>query len=175
MEIKVLLAYATTHGATREIAEAVAGTLREQGLAVDVLAARQVKALSSYQAVVLGAPLYMFHMHRDAKGFLTRHQKAFGAGLPIAIFAGGPFGDSDEKVWTEVRQKLDEELAKYTWLKPLAVEVVGGKFDPAGLHFPWNLMPYMKSQPPSDLRDWDAIRAWAVDLAVKIRSALTNS
>lgn len=175
MEIKVLLAYATTHGSTREIAEAVAGTLREQGLAVDVLPARQAKALSGYQAVVLGAPLYMFRLHKDARGFLARHQKAFGAGLPIAIFAGGPFGDSDEKVWAEVRQKLVEELAKFPWLKPLAVEVVGGKFDPAGLRFPWNLMPYMKTQPPSDLRDWDAIRAWAVDLAAKIKTAAGQS
>jgi menaquinone-dependent protoporphyrinogen oxidase len=31
----VLVAYATKHGSTREVAEAIAATLREQGFAVD--------------------------------------------------------------------------------------------------------------------------------------------
>lgn len=175
MTIQVLLAYATTHGATQEIAEAIAGTLREQGLAVDVQPARQARDLQGYQAVVLGAPMYMFRLHGDAKNFLSRHQKALSSGLPIAIFAGGPFGEAEEKVWTEVRGHLDRELANFPWLKPLAVEIVGGKFDPTRLRFPYNLIPAMKSQPASDLRDWEAIRAWAVDLAGKIKAAIEKS
>jgi menaquinone-dependent protoporphyrinogen oxidase len=175
MNIKVLVAYATTHGATKEVAEAVAGTLREQELTVDVQPARQMRALEGYHAVVLGAPMYMFRLHKDAKSFLARHQAALRAGLPIAIFAGGPFGEPEEKVWTDVRQNLDKELANFPWLKPLTVEVVGGKFDPARLRFPYNLIPAMKSMPASDLRDWDAIRAWAVDLTGKIKAAVESS
>ena len=41
---------------------------------------------------------------------------------------------------------------------------VGGRFDPAHLRFPWNLIPALKNMPASDLRDWEAIRAWAGSL-----------
>lgn len=171
MEIKILLAYATTHGATEEIAEAVAGTLREHGLAVDVQLAKNVRSLEGYSAVVLGAPMYMFKLHRDAKRFLARHQAAFGEGLPLAVFSGGPFGDSPENVWQEVRGHLDKELARFPSIQPVAIEIVGGRFDPNRLRFPYNLIPAMKNQPVSDLRDWEKIRAWAAGLAERFRAA----
>lgn len=164
MDHKVLVAYASTHGSTQEIAEFVATVLREQGLEADLQPARNVRSLDGYAAVVLGAPLYMFRLHKDALRFLSRFQKALTGGVPVAIFAGGPFERAEEKTWQEVRQSLDKELAKFSWLQPAAVEVVGGKFDPNHLRFPWNLIPALKQMQPSDLRDWDAIRAWAKGL-----------
>ncbi len=178
MEIKVLVAYASTHGSTREVAEAVTATLRDHGLTVDLQPARDVRTLAGYGAVVLGAPLYMFHLHKDAPRFLSRHQKAL-AGLPVAVFAGGPFGEeagapADGKEWQEVRKNLDQELAKFPWLKPVAVEVIGGKFDPSTLRFPWNLIPALRRMPPSDLRDWDAIRGWASMVAGQLQPTLAH-
>jgi menaquinone-dependent protoporphyrinogen oxidase len=77
----------------------------------------------------------------------------------------------NEKVWEEVRKQLDQELAKFPWLMPVSVEVIGGKFDPARLRFPWKLIPALRQMPPSDLRDWSAIRAWSESLAVKFQPA----
>lgn len=161
----VLVAYASTHGSTQEVAETVAITLREQGLTVDLQPARGVRTLDGYGAVVLGAPLYMFHLHGDALRFLSRHQKALARGIPVAVFAGGPFGAGDGSEWQEVRNQLDRELAKFPWLRPVAVEVIGGKFDPSRLHLPWKLIPALRQMPYSDLRDWEAIRGWARALA----------
>lgn len=179
MKIKILVAFASTHGSTQEVAEAVAATLRDHGLSVDLQPARNVRTLEGYRAVVLGAPLYMFHLHKDALRFLSHHQKALTSGLPIAIFAGGPFSSGDEKasgdeeVWQEVRRQLDQELARFPWLKPVAIEVIGGKFDPARLRFPWNLVPALRRLPPSDLRDWEAIRCWATTLAAQLQPAVS--
>ena len=174
MENKVLLAYASTHGSTREVAEVIAGTLREQGLTVDLQLAPKVLNLEGYSAVVLGAPIYMLHLHKDALRFLSRHQKALTKGMPIAIFAGGPIEADDEKQWPEVRKQLDQELAKFPWLKPIAIEVIGGRFDPAGLRFPWNLIPALKQKPPIDLRDWEAIRRWATSLAAQLQPVISS-
>lgn len=172
MPATILVAYATQTGATKEVAEAIAATLREQGLAVDLQLARDVKSLAGYGAVVLGAPLYMARWDKDALNFLSRHKNALPA-LPVAIFAGGPFGTADEKVWQEVRQQLDRQLAKFAWLTPIAIEMVGGRFDHARLRFPWNLVPGLKQVPASDLRDWTAIRAWAIKLAAQLSPALS--
>ena len=164
MENKILVAYASTHGSTQEVAEKVAAALRERGMTVDLQPARNVRTLEGYTEVVLGAPIYMFHLHKDALNFLSRHQKTLSGGLPVAIFAGGPFDRPKAEDWQEIRRHLDAELAKYPWLAPVSIEVIGGKFDPAKLRFPWNLVPALKNMPPSDLRDWPAIHAWAISL-----------
>jgi menaquinone-dependent protoporphyrinogen oxidase len=89
LSASVLVAYATRYGSTQEVAEVVASTLRERGLAVDIQPMRKVRTLDQYRAVVLGAPLFMFHWHKDALSFLARHRAALTA-RPVAIFALGP-------------------------------------------------------------------------------------
>ncbi len=174
MENKILVTYATTHGSTEEIAGVIAETLRKRGLAVDLQAIRSVRSLTGYRAVLLGAPIYIFKWHKDALRFLTRYQTVLASDLPIAIFAGGPFGAATEDEWQEVRVKFDETLAKFRWLKPLSVQIFGGRFDPAKLRLPYSLIPALRQMPPTDLRDWDAIRAWADNLATQLSTTLLN-
>ena len=166
MSALVLVGYATRYGSTQEVAEAVAATLRERGLEVDIQPMRQVRTLAGYSAVVLGAPLYMFRWHKDARRFLSRHRKALTE-RPVAIFALGPTHDPyDEKEWQDSRAQLDKELAKFPWLTSVALEMFGGKYDPAKLRFPINLLAGM--EPASDIRDWTAIRAWAGQVHVRL-------
>jgi menaquinone-dependent protoporphyrinogen oxidase len=160
---KLLITYATMSGSTHEIANVIAGTWSSQGLQVDVLPCRSVANLDDYGAVVLGAALYMFHLHKDAVRFLHRHQKHLG-NLPVAVFAGGPYGPNFEADAIEVRKNLKKELAAFSWLQPISVQLVGGRFDPARLRFPYNLIPALKQAPPHDSRNWDEIRTWAVSL-----------
>ena len=158
----VLVGYATRYGSTQEVAEAVAATLRESGLAVDIQPVREVRTLARYSAVVLGAPLFMFHWHNEALRFLSRHREALTE-RPVAVFALGPTHDPyDEDEWKDSNAQLEKELAKFPWLTPVALEMFGGKYDPAKLRFPINWLA--GKEPASDLRDWTAIRAWAADL-----------
>ncbi|MDE3089585.1 MAG: flavodoxin domain-containing protein, partial [Chloroflexota bacterium] len=136
MSGSILVTYATRYGSTQEVAEAIAATLRERGLAADIQPMRQVRTLAGYSAVVLGAPLFMFRWHKDALRFLSRHREALTE-QPVAIFALGPIHD-DEKERQDSRAQLDKELAKFPWLTPVALEVFGGKYDPAKLRFPVN-------------------------------------
>jgi menaquinone-dependent protoporphyrinogen oxidase len=169
MSASILVGYATRYGSTQEVAEAVAAALRECGFAVVCQPLKNVRTLEGYDAVVLGAPLYILHWHKDALRFLSSHREALAA-RPVAVFALGPFGD-DPKAWDEVRGQLAKELQKFPWLVPVETEVFGGKFDPAQLTFPHNLIPALKQMPASDLRDWTAIRAWASGLAEKLQLA----
>ncbi|HEU5370368.1 MAG TPA: flavodoxin domain-containing protein, partial [Ktedonobacterales bacterium] len=172
MPRSVLVTYATRYGSTQEVAEAIAKTLGDSGLTVDFQPMRNVRGLDQYGAVVLGAPLYMFHWHKDAIHFLARHREAL-ATRPVAIFALGPLHD-DEKEFHDVREQLDKELAAFSWLTPKAIEIVGGKFDPEKLTFPHNLIPALKHMPASDIRDWTKIRGWAERLAHEFAPELAS-
>lgn len=167
----ILVAYVTRYGSTQQVAEEVAAVLREQGLQAQALPARQVRSVEEYRAVVLGAPLYIGRWLKDAPRFLERHQQAL-AGRPVAIFTLGPT-KTDNPDWRVVREQLDRVLGAVGWLKPVAVELFGGAYDPAKLRFPDTLLaafpasPLYKA-PAADARDWDAIRAWARGLAAKL-------
>jgi menaquinone-dependent protoporphyrinogen oxidase len=170
MSTSVLVGYATRYGSTQKVAEAVAETLRDCGLRVDIQPMHEVRTLEGYDAVVLGAALYMFRWHKDARRFLSQYRKAL-AELPVAVFALGPVHDPyDEEEWQNSRAQLDKELAKFPWLIPVALEIFGGKFDPEKLRFPINVLA--GNEPASDMRDWEAIRTWASDLASKLEPAV---
>jgi menaquinone-dependent protoporphyrinogen oxidase len=172
MPAPILVAYATTYGSTQEVAEVIAATLREHHLEVEVQPMRQVHTLVDYRAVILGAPLYIGRWHKDARRFLARHRPTL-AQRPVAVFALGPLR-ADEQEWQDAREQLQTQLSRVLWLKPIALELFGGKIDPARLHFPWKALPARKKLfIESDQRDWAAIRAWASALAVQLQPTPT--
>ena len=71
----VLVAYATRSGSAREIAEALAVTLCEQHLEVDIQPMKAVSSFAGYRAVVLGVPLFKFRWHKDTRRFLRGTDK----------------------------------------------------------------------------------------------------
>lgn len=166
---KILVTYASPYGSTQEVAEVVGEVFRSDGLEVDILPLQKVKTLDAYQVVVLGTPLYMFHWPQGVHHFLSRHKKVITGGLPLALFTGGPIGTADEKEWQEVRRQADQELTKHSWLKPLSMLLVGGRFDPQKLRFPYSLIPAMRQLPATDFRDWSEIRNWALSLVAQFR------
>lgn len=171
MNRKVLVTYASKYGSTREVAGAIAESLRVHGLDAELQAVGNVKTLEPYQAVVLGAPLYIFHLHKDAKRFLARHQAAL-ADRPTAFFVLGPTDDKPEG-WQEAQKMLDQELAAIDWFKPAPVTLFGGRLDPAKFRFPDSWLASLPASPlhnapVSDARDWTAIRAWAESLPAQL-------
>ncbi len=157
----VLVAYATKYGSTQEVADAVAARLRERGLETEVRAAGRVDSLDGYDAVVFGGALYFFRLIREGRRFLSRHRKALSA-MPVAVFGMGPIEDTEEQ-YVDARKHLDKSLDKNGSISPVAVAVFGGALDPTGLRFP-DANPATRALPPSDLRDWGAIEAWADSL-----------
>ncbi len=152
----ILVAYASRYGSTREVAESIAATLRERGLRTEVRAAAEVDDLDEYGGVVLGGGIYVGRWHRDARGFA----KHFGDTLreiPVAVFALGPVDDDPEHRAGSEKQ-FRAALAHLTF-EPVATAVFGGAVDPRRLAFPFNRMA------AADVRDWAAIRVWAIQLA----------
>lgn len=167
MTAEFLVAYATRYGSTKEVAEAVAATLGEQGLEVEVKAAREVRSLDAYRAVVLGTPLYMGALYKDVRALLERNQAALEQ-TPLALFALGPISAAEGVEGS--RKQLDAALAKLPWLSPVATEVFVGRYDPATLGFRDKMIAALPAsplhgEPAHDERDWEAIRGWARAMA----------
>lgn len=155
----MLVAYASKHGSTAEIAEAVADELRKAGLAVDCAPAGDVRSLEGFDAVVIGSAVYMRRWRGAAKHFLRRHRNALAA-MPFWVFSSGPVGDpaEDDPKWLEPPRLMEraEELGVREHV------VFGGRLSPEHR--------MARTMPPEfrDRRDWDEIRAWAGRIAASL-------
>jgi menaquinone-dependent protoporphyrinogen oxidase len=160
---RVLVAYGTRYGSTREVAETVAATLGEQGIDTDVKQAREVRSLDVYDAVVLGTPLYLGALHKDVRALLEKNQLALEH-TPFALFALGPIKADDGLDGS--RAQLMNALAKLPVPTPASTAVFVGAYDPARLRFADKMLTALPASPlhgetAQDDRDWDGIRAWA--------------
>lgn len=157
MAARVLVAYATKLGSTREIAETIGGILRDAGHGVAVLSARTVDDLSAYDAVILGSALYAAHWQRDANRFVARHLAALQA-RPVWLFSSGPLDRSAD--WG--RLPVTPAVALTT--DPIGAKdhrTFGGRLLPDAPVDP----QVLATHPVGDFRDWEAIRAWAAGIA----------
>lgn len=151
-----LVAYATRHGSTQQVARAIAERLHARGVHVELLPAADVRSLERYGAVVLGSALYMGHWHADARRFMRRHRAGL-ATVPVALFAMGALKDDESDRLTS-RGQLERSLSHFPEIVPVDIAIFGGALDPAAHHFPFNRMP------ASDTRDWEAIERWSDEL-----------
>lgn len=170
MEEKILVAYATRAGSTGEVAQAMAETLRQEGLDVDLCRARKVADVSPYRAVVLGAPMRAFRWMPEAMRFLRRHREALSR-VPVAYFVVCMTLMED----TEENRRLVE-----SWMEParavrepVRMGLFAGKMDYSRLSFVERLIiQRMIKVPEGDHRDWEAIRAWAREVALLLKETM---
>lgn len=158
MAARVLVAYATKYGSTREIAERIGATLRDAGLDADVADAATVHDVEPYDAVVLGSALYAATWRRDATRFARRHREALQA-LPVWSFSSGPLDRSadagDIPVGPHVARVVEAIGVREH-------RTFGGKLLP---DTPGVDPQILATHPTGDFRDWEAITGWAIAIA----------
>ncbi|HET7485531.1 MAG TPA: flavodoxin domain-containing protein [Solirubrobacterales bacterium] len=165
--MKMLVAYASKRGSTAEIAEAISGVLRRDGISVDCEAVGDVKSVDPYDAVILGSAVYIKRWRGDAKHFLRQHRRAL-AQRPFWVFSSGPAGDpaEDRPEWAEPASIVE----KVERLGGRGHVVFGGRL-PVEPHGP--IEKAMVQNTPAeyrDRRDWDEIRAWATSIAAELKT-----
>jgi menaquinone-dependent protoporphyrinogen oxidase len=157
MAARILVAYASKLGSNGEIAEFIAETLRTAGHDAVAHPAREVRSLQGWNAVVLGSAIYAAHWQKDARRFTTRLREGLTA-RPLWLFSSGP---------------LDPRLARADLpITPHGLEVTEGLGAIAHHTFGGRLVAdapidpqVLATHPIGDFRDWEAIRAYAVEIA----------
>jgi menaquinone-dependent protoporphyrinogen oxidase len=162
---RVLVAYASKHGATAEIAEAVAHELRHAGHTVDCVSAAEVEELAGYGAAVVGSAVYMARWRPEARRLIKRRARELSE-RPLWLFSSGPCGQAEPSY---AAPPGIERRAKR--LGARGHVVFGGRLPEE----PSNLIErsMLGKTPPEyrDLRDWRAIRAWAAGIAGELAQA----
>ncbi|GLI28266.1 flavodoxin [Agromyces rhizosphaerae] len=161
----VLVAYATKHHSTAEIAEAIADELRARGHVAEATEAGHATA-AGFDAVVLGSAMYLGRWRREARHFLS-HERARLEAMPFWVFSSGPIGEPkadappEEDKWLEPRKVIEqaEELGVREHV------VFGGRVPEDPGNFMERSMLENTPEEFRDRRDWDEIRAWADRIA----------
>ena len=172
MSKKVLVTYATKHGATAEIAEKIAELLQEAGLPTDVAPVKQVKELTPYSAVILGSAVYIGRWRKEAVKFLENNEQAL-AGRDVWLFSSGPTDEGDPVELLE-GWKLPEKLQPAAErIQPHDIAVFHGVLDLDTLNFIERTMLSKMDVPVGDFRDWEMITAWATAVADTLREPIS--
>ena len=151
-ENKTLIAYATRGGTTEDYAKAIGSVLtNEFKMQVDIVNLNKDNnpKLTPYRNVVVGAGIRMFKMHKEGAEFLE--ETDFGH-RNVAIF----LSSLEPRDWA-IKKYVDVILQKNIKLKPIAVEVFGGRMRMLGIT-------------SVDTTDTEKAKEWVRKIAEQLRS-----
>lgn len=158
--MKLLVAYASKHGSTAEIAEVIGKELRKRGYQVEVKPVDEVGDPAWYDGFVIGSALYAGGWLKPASQFLRANQ-ALLATRPVWLFSSGPTGEGDPNEildgWT-----FPEDLTPLLEsIKPKDVILFHGYLNLDKLGFGERMIIKSVKATIGDYRDWLVIRSWA--------------
>ena len=158
---KVLVAYASKSGSTAEVAEFMGEALREAGATVDVKPITAVRDMAGYDVAFVGSAIRVGRWLGDAVKFVEEHKDDLNK-QPAAFFTVclTMHEDTPEKR-AEVEAYLDPVREIFT---PQAEEFFAGVAQMERLGFIERMAMKAIKPPIGDFRDWDAIRAWTLEV-----------
>jgi len=158
-DLRILVAYASVHGSTAEIARSISLTLARAGIDVDVLPVAEVQSVSDYDAVVLGSAVYGGRWRKDAYDFLEKFALNLST-KDVWLFQSGPLGHSAQYIVRALPTHM-AALAQYLHVKGAAT--FGGRLQ-SGVGGP--VARFLeRAGLVGDYRDFTEIRLWAEDVA----------
>jgi len=163
--VRVLVTAASRHGATAELAVAIAdGVRRGLGGAAEVLVRRpgEVADVSDYDAVVLGSAVYFGHWLEDAHDLLLRCAVALWE-RPVWLFSSGPVGTPERP--PEALLDVDEELRL---ARAREHRIFPGRLERDRLDLAERAMAAALRAPEGDFRTWAAAAEWGESIGTAL-------
>ena len=165
---RVLVAYATRFGSTREVASAIAHELISYGLQAQSAEASALLVPEDYDAFVIGSPVYGGQW-LDEAGIFTATTASRMKDKPVALFSVGMLmlknrdaGVAEHKAFINRLVELAPDL------NVVADSVFPGYFDRANLPFWLQIVDRFAPTPQGDHRDWTEIKEWAKSIACRL-------
>jgi menaquinone-dependent protoporphyrinogen IX oxidase len=165
---RVLVAVASRHGATQQIAAALARDLPETpagkaaGLSAVLASVESRPDPAPFDAVLLGSAVYAGRWLEPAREYAAAHTAALRE-RAVWLFSSGPIGaapfPSDE---------AHDVAPTAALLGARGHRVFPGRLDLSLLGFGERAMATAMRAPAGDSRDWDQVRRWAEEVAAEL-------
>lgn len=170
MSKKILIAYASKYGATREIAEKIGDVLQTADFQADVLSVKDVQHVSAYQAVILGSALYVGKWQKDAETFLKQNETVL-ANRPVWLFSSGPTGNGNPVELVEGKRLPAGLVSIAARVHPRDVTIFHGYINLEQINTieKWAIQRLVK-KPVGDYRDWNMIVSWANEIGAVLKN-----
>ena len=170
--MKVLLAYASVHGSTAEVARFMRDTLEPWGYEVDAAEVSSISKLENYDAIILGSAVHNGMVLPEMSAFVRRFRDRL-IRLPVYLFV----------MCIRILEPDGLDRIRYHYLPQSGMDdfpieslgVFAGKLDLDSINWneAWTLaLRYDGVTAPrdhdGDYRDWDAIKTWTMQVAESI-------
>lgn len=161
--MRVLVSPASKHGGTAQIGRAMASTLRQQGIDVDVTQPEDIVDLSWYSGFILGSGLYLGSWLPAATHFVDEYRDGIRQ-KPTWLFSSGPLGEATPK------EPIDPDKVDHLVELTGAVEhrVFGGRLVTEHLNRTERFIARWVGATDSDHRPWDEIEQWTTSIAAQL-------
>ncbi|MBL8154334.1 MAG: hypothetical protein JNM70_09135 [Anaerolineae bacterium] len=171
----VLVAYATVHGSTTDMAKKIGEVLEAHGMDVTVEAVQNITGLAGYDALVAGTAIHSGTWLPEMKTFLEHAQSAL-ADKPVYFWVS----------CIRVLERFGLEHVMDNYMEPQVLATLNvrdkaalaGKLDLQSVDWNerWTLAARYDGEtwPSSfdgDFRDWEKVKAWAEKVAQDLKGA----
>lgn len=157
--MRVLVAVASRHGSTAEIAKRIGDVLGTAGIETFVRMPEEVLSVETYDAVILGSGVYAGRWLGSARAFAAREAASLST-RPVWLFSSGPVGDPAKPAADPVDVAA---IRKQT--NALEHRVFTGKLDRQKLGFGERAIVLAVHAAEGDFRSWDEVTSWASGIA----------
>jgi menaquinone-dependent protoporphyrinogen oxidase len=162
--MRVLVVAASRHGATAEIAEAIAAGLERRGLQAEMRPVETAATLDGWDAIVLGSAVYYGKWLGPAREFVDAHREELAA-RPVWLFSSGPVGPGEQPA---PKENAVNVAALVVAVRPVEHRLLHGRIDRKLLGFAERAVVRGLHVPMGDFRDWPAVDAFAGDIAAHL-------
>jgi menaquinone-dependent protoporphyrinogen oxidase len=165
---RILVASASRHGSTAEIAAEIADVLRRAipDAVVDLRAAAKAGDVAAHDAAVIGSAVYMGRWMPAARDLVQGHREALSA-MPVWLFSSGPLGDPSVPV-----DEPTDVAALGVAVGARGHRLFAGRLDRRELRWVERAAARVVHAPEGDFRDHDEIRRWASEVASSLTAGV---